>query len=128
MEDQGGAYQTEAKAWRDDRNQHRDREARKDNERSAPCKTPRTRGHLRGVRVSQHLVLEDVVGNVDSDEQPCIKHYSGRGKPGSRNPSGRKRQERHHEEMEEVDPYQSQRRRTYEPHKVMVVYPNNGDE
>ena len=30
--------------------------------------------------------------------------------------------------MDEVDPYQSQRRRTYEPHKVMVVYPNNGDE
>jgi hypothetical protein len=30
--------------------------------------------------------------------------------------------------MDKVDPYQSQRRRTYEPHEVMVVYPNNGDE
>jgi hypothetical protein len=45
-----------------------------------------------------------------------------------RNPCSGKRQERHHEEMDEVDPYQSQGRWTHEPHKVMVVYPNDGDE
>ena len=32
------------------------------------------------------------------------------------------------EEMDEVDPNQSQRRGTYEPPQVMVVYPNNSDE
>jgi hypothetical protein len=47
---------------------------------------------------------------------------------GARNPCGCKGQERNHEEMDEVNPYQSQRRRTYEPHEVMVVDPNNGDE
>jgi hypothetical protein len=30
--------------------------------------------------------------------------------------------------MREVDPHQSESRRTYEPHEVMVVYPNNRDE
>src|SRR4029077_12358294 len=30
--------------------------------------------------------------------------------------------------MDKVDPYQSQCRGTYEPHKVMMVDPNNGDE
>jgi len=76
----------------------------------------------------QYSVFEDVVGNIDAHEQPCVKHYRGRREPGTRNPCGRKGQERHHEEMDEVDPYQSQRRRTYEPPKVVVVYPNNGDE
>ena len=61
MEDQGGAYETEADARRGDRDQHSGREARKDNERSAPRHTPHTRGHLRGVRAGQYLVLEDVL-------------------------------------------------------------------
>jgi hypothetical protein len=56
------------------------------------------------------------------------KTHRGLCEPGTRNPCGRKGQERRHEEMDEVDPYQSQHRRTYEPPKVVVVYPNNGDE
>ena len=46
VEDQGAAYQTEAEARRDERNQHSGREASKDNERSAPRHTPHTRGHF----------------------------------------------------------------------------------
>lgn len=61
-------------------------------------------------------------------EEPCVKGYRGRRQPGARNPCRRKRQERHHEEMDEVDPYQSERRSTDKPHKIMVVDPNNGDE
>jgi hypothetical protein len=30
--------------------------------------------------------------------------------------------------MDEVDPYQSQHRRTDESHEIMVVYPNDRDE
>ena len=71
VEDQGGAYETEADARRGDRDQHSSREARKDNERSAPRHTPHTRGHLRGVRMGQYLVLEDIVGNVDAHEHPA---------------------------------------------------------
>ena len=84
--------------------------------------------HLRDVRAGQYFALKDVVGDVDAHEQPCIKHYRGRRELGARNPCGRKGQERHHKEMGKVDPYQSQRWRTYEPHKVMMVDPNNGDE
>jgi hypothetical protein len=35
-----------------------------------------------------------------------VKPYRGGREPGAGNPCGRKGQERHHEEMDEVDPYQ----------------------
>jgi hypothetical protein len=68
------------------------------------------------------------VGNIDAHEQPRVEHDRGRREPGARDPRGRKRQERHHEEMDEVDPDQSQRRRTDEPHQVVVICPDDGDE
>ena len=68
MEEQGRAYQTKANARRDDCNQHRGREACKDNERSSPRDVPRMRGHLRGARMCQYLVLEDVIGDVNAYE------------------------------------------------------------
>src|SRR5262245_44844068 len=78
--------------------------------------------------MGQYFALENIEGEVDANEQPRIKHYRGRREPAACNPCGRKGQERHHEEMDEVNPYQSQRRTTYEPHQVIVVYPNDGNE
>jgi hypothetical protein len=57
-----------------------------------------------------------------------VRSSRGRAEPGARNPCCRKRQKRHQEEMDEVDPHQSQRRRAHEPHKVMLVDPDNDDE
>ena len=59
VEDQGGAYQTEAEAPRHERNQHSGCEARKDNEGTAPRHPTRTLGDLRGVRACQYLAFED---------------------------------------------------------------------
>lgn len=84
--------------------------------------------HVFGLRVQEYTALENVVGNIDTHEQPCVKAYRMRPKPSACNLSSRKGQERHHEQMNEVDPYQSQRRSAHKPHKVMMVYPNNGDE
>ncbi len=74
------------------------------------------------------VVFEDVISKIDTYKHPCIKHDRRRREPGARNPCGRKWQERDHEEMHEVDPYQSRCRRAYELHKVIVVDPNDGDE
>src|SRR5436190_4487507 len=128
VEDEGAADQNEAEARRDERHQHRTREDRQDRERSAPRHAPRTQGHLRGLRASQDFALEDVVGNVNAYEQPRVHRDRGGREPRTRDPGRCKGQERHHEEMGEVDPDQSQRRRTDEPHQVMVVDPNDGDE
>lgn len=81
MQDQGAADETEAEAWRDKRNQHRSRENRKDDERPKPRHAPRTRGHVLGVHARRYLALEDVVGNVDAHEQPCVKRRVQQGFP-----------------------------------------------
>jgi len=109
------AYQTEPEARGDDRNQHGGRETRKDDERSAPRRTPHTRGHHGGVRMDQYLVFEDVVRRVDAYKQACIKHDGRRRKLGRCYPRCRDGQQRDQEEMNEVDPYHRQRRRTDEP-------------
>jgi hypothetical protein len=56
----------EAEARRDKRNHHSGREARQDNEGSAPRHAPRGLGYI---RVDQHFALEGVVGDVDAHEQ-----------------------------------------------------------
>jgi hypothetical protein len=91
VEDQGGAYQTEAR--RHGRNQHSGCKARKDNEGTAPRHATRTLGDLRGVRACQYLAFEDVIRDVDADEEPCVKHDRGRCETRTRNPCGRKRLE-----------------------------------
>jgi hypothetical protein len=32
---------------------------------------------LSDVRVDEHIALEDVIGDVDAHEQPCVKDYRG---------------------------------------------------
>ena len=44
-----------------------------DNEGAASRDTPGARGELPGVRGGQYLALENVVGNVDTHEQSCVK-------------------------------------------------------
>ena len=73
VQEEGGADQTEADARSDERDERGDRKHRQDHERAAPCQAPRPLGGPRGVRASQYLPLEDVVGDVDADEESCVK-------------------------------------------------------
>src|SRR5262245_50997289 len=68
VEDQGGADQCEAKTRRDERDDHRGREDRQDDDRATPCDVPHVVRYALGLRVSQNFTLEDVVGNVDTYE------------------------------------------------------------
>src|SRR5438132_1881119 len=81
------------------------------------------------VRLRQYIPLEDVIRYVHAHEERCVDRYRRRRELGASNPCRCEGQEGHHEEMSEVDPYQSQRWRTRdEPHEVVVVDPNDGDE
>src|SRR5262245_4242440 len=128
VEDEGGADQREAETRRRERDHRRGREYCQDDERSPPRDTPHPLGYERGVCAGQNLALEDVVGNVDAHEQARVKRHRGASEPGTGDPGGCKGQERHHEEMNEVDPDQPQRRSTHKPHQVVMVDPDDGDE
>jgi hypothetical protein len=60
MEEEGGADQREAETRRHERDQHRSREDRQDDERSTPCDTPHALGYVPGLRAGQDFALEDV--------------------------------------------------------------------
>jgi hypothetical protein len=91
MEDESAAYQPETDAWFKEGDEHGRREAGEDNDRSAPRHAPGTRGHLRRARTPQYFTLEEIAGNVNADEEPCLKHHRGRCETGPRNLFGRER-------------------------------------
>jgi hypothetical protein len=99
-----------------------------DDERSTPCHAPRALGYVPGLRTSQEFALEDVVRNVDAHEQPRVERHRGGREPGARDPGGGKGRERHHVEVDEVNPDKTQRGRTHEPHQIVVVDPDDGDK
>jgi hypothetical protein len=66
MKDEGGEDQCEAGARRHERDEHRGREDRQNDERSTPRHTPRALGYVPGLRASQDGVLESVVRNIST--------------------------------------------------------------
>lgn len=113
---------------RDECHQHCSRENSQNDQRAASGQTPRTRGEMARIRTGQYLVLKDVIGNINAHEQSRVEDHRRRCELGMRDPCRSKGEQRHHEQVGEVDPDQSQCWRTCEPKQVMVVHPNDGNE
>ena len=77
VEDERATNETETETRHDKRHEHRGRKDGEDNERSTPRDASRMGRNACGIGVRQHVVFEEVVGNVDAHEQPRVEDHGG---------------------------------------------------